>query len=532
RDIRYSVRMLGRARGFTTAAILTLALGIGANAAVFSVVNAVLLQPLPYADPDRLVQVGEATPDGGANNLGYMTYAEWRVGARGFDELALVRPWSATLVANGEPERIVGIRVSANYFRMLGVRPAIGRDFRPDEDTPDRWRLILLSDGLWRRRFAADPSVVGRIVTMNDSPYAIVGVMPASFEPLISEHFYQRAEMWSLLGYDRSLPYACRSCQHLKAFGRVKASTSIEAARADLEAVHARMRAAFPNDYAYSSIALVPLQQELVRNVRPALRVLMGAVVFVLIIACGNVASLLIARLSSRERDLALRTALGAGRYQIVRQLLVESTLLAIAGGVAGIFLASWAVPLIVSVAPAGIARLDHARMDIRALLFAFAATSATAVLFGLWPALRAARIDLQAALHSDGRKTARGPVSRARRLLVAADVALAVVLLAGAGLMIKSVGRLLRVDPGFDPNGVLTMQIQFVGAAYADNANVVAVGDRMIAKLRALPGVDAVAFASQIPLGGNGDRSGFSIQGRPVPQTEVPSLERYGVTA
>ena len=532
RDVRYALRLLARAPGFAVVAIVTLALGIGANTAIFSVLNAVLLQPLPYADPGRLVMIGELGSNG-AGNVGYTTFLDWRERSHGFEDMALIRSWMTTLVTNGEPERIAGMRVSANFFSMLGVRPALGRDFRPEEDTPAAWRVVLLSDRFWRRRFGADPNVAGRLVTMNDQQYTIAGVMPASFEPLISEHFYQHADMWSLIGYDRTLPFACRSCEHLKAIGRMKAGVAMETARADIDAVQAALRDAHPTDYARAAMTLVPLQEELTGRVKPALTVLMGAVAFVLLIACANVANLLLARMAQRERDLALRTALGASRARIVRQLLVESALLGLAGGGAGLLLSAWAVPLLATLAPTTMSRLGGAHVDVRVVAFSIAISLATSLVFGLMPSIRASRIDLQATLHADGRKTSQSPTSPARRLLVAADVALAVVLLAGAGLMIKSVGRLLGVDPGFNPDHVLALDVSFVGAAYAQNEQVVAKTDQMLEKLRALPGVDAAAAASQIPLGGNGDCWGFHIQDRPAPTPADDTCpERYGVTS
>jgi putative ABC transport system permease protein len=530
RDLRYAARLLTQAPGFTTVALVTLALGIGANAAIFSVVNSVLLAPLPYADPARLVTIGERQPDGSAGNVGYSTFLDWRDRSRSFEQMAIIRSWQPTLLVNGEPERIPAMRVSWNFFRTLGVAPAIGRDFRADEDNPDRWRVLVISDRLWRRRFGADPSVIGRVVMMNDRDYTIVGVMPPRFEPLISEHFYQAADMWAALGYERSLNYACRTCQHLKAIGRLNPGVAREAARAEVDAIQTELRRQFPAEYTQETVTLVPLNEELTGNLRPALMVLMGAVAFVLLIACANVANLLLARMSRREHDLALRTALGASRGRLVRQLLAENVLLAAAGGVGGVLLAAVTVPLLTSVAPASVARLTGAQVDGRVVTFSALVSLATAVIFGLLPALRASRIDLRESIHGDGRKTAHAPTSVARRLLVAADVALAMVILAGAGLMIRSVDRLIGVDPGFDPDHVLTMQISMVGQAYAKNEVVAAKTDEMVAKLRELPGVTAVAAAGQIPLGGNGDRWGFHVQGRPS-SPDDPSVERYSVT-
>jgi putative ABC transport system permease protein len=530
RDIRYAVRLLLRAPAFAAVALVTLALGIGANTAIFSVVNAVLLRPLPYADPDGLVAIGDRSPDGSPGNSGYTTFADWRERSHAFEEMVLIRSWIPTLIVNGEPERINAMRVSARFFRMLGAKPALGRDFADAEDTPAGWRVLMLSDGLWRRRFGADPSVVGRAITMNDQQYTIVGVMPAPFEPLISERYYQRADMWALVGYNRSQPFACRGCQHLKAFGRLKAGTSIDAATADINAVHAQMRREFPSDYPPDPIVVVPLADELTGRVRPVLTMLMGAVAFVLLIACANVANLLLARMAGRERDLALRAALGAGRARLIRQLLAESAVLGVTGGALGVAVSAVIVPLLTRVAPSTMSRLATATLDARVLGFSLALSLLTALFFGLLPAVRASRIDLQGSLHADGRRTAHAPTSVARRVLIAADVALAVVLLVGAGLMIKSVGRLIGVHPGFDADHVLSMQISMVGAAYANNEAVLAKTNEMVDRLRAMPGVEAAAAAGQIPLGGNGDTWGFHVEGRPT-GPEDPSVERYSVT-
>jgi putative ABC transport system permease protein len=530
RDLRYAARLLIRAPGFTAIALLTLALGIGANTAIFSVLKAVLLRPLPYADPDRLVLIGERGPTGSAGNVGYATFADWRARSRGFVEMAAIRSWLPTLIADGEAERLPGMRVSANFFQLLGVKPAIGRDFTPAEDTPAGWQVAMLSDGLWRRTFGADPSVVGRAITLSGLPFTIVGVMPASFEPLISERFYKRAEVWALVGYDATLPYACRSCQHLKAIGRLKPGIALEAARADLDTVEAQLRREHPSDYPPATMTLVPIGDELTGGMRPALGVLMGAVGVVLLIACANVASLLLARLAHRERDLALRAALGASRARLVRQLMVESGLLAAAGGLLGLLLSTAAVPILVRLTPSTMSRLSEARMDGPALLFSIALSLATAFLFGLIPAIKASRIDLQTSLHGEGRRTAHAPTSSARRLLVGADIAMAVVLLVGAALMIKSVGRLLGVNPGFDPDHVLTLQASMIGPAYSRDEIVLAKIDAMVARLGALPGVEAAAAAGQIPLGGNGDTWGFHVEGRRV-GPEDPDVERYAVT-
>jgi putative ABC transport system permease protein len=422
------------------------------------------------------------------------------------------------------------MRVSWTFFRMLGVQPALGRDFRADDDNPNGWHVVVVSDALWRRRFDADPSIVGRVITMNDTAFTIGGVMPPSFEPLISEHFYKAADMWAPVGYERSQAFACRTCQHLHALGRLAAGASIERGREELDAVHARLRDEFPSDYERASMTLVPLRDELTGRVRPVLLVLSGAVAAVLLIACANVASLHLARLARREQDLALRTALGASGARLIRQLLAESGVLAAAGGAAGIAICAVMVPLVSRLAPATMARLVNASIDGRVLAFSTTVSLATAALFGLLPALRASRPTVGPSLHADARRSSRAPTSLARRLLVAGDVVLAVVLLVAAGLMIKSVGRLLAVDPGFDPDHVLSMATSMVGPAYAKNEIVEARTEAMVATLRALPGVAAVAAASQIPLGGNDDCWGFHVQGR-IASPSDPCVERYGVT-
>ena len=529
-DIRYAVRTLAHTPGFAAVAILTIALGIGANTTIFSILHAVVLRPLPYVDPSRLVNVGEAQ-DGHTGTVGFTTVIDWREQTQSFEGLALVRTWAATFVANGEPEQIPGVRVTANYFGLLGIKPAIGRDFNPDEDRPNRWRVVIISDGLWRRRFNADPSVVGRTIRMNDDDYQVAGILPPTFEPLISEHYYQRADIWAPLGYEIGGDSACRSCQHLRAIGRLKPGVTLESAERDVNHVHDGLRARFPADYRTATrMAVTSLADELQGEIRPALAALMVAVLFVLLIACANVANLLLARISRREHDLSLRAALGASRSRLVRQLLVESAMVSVGGGLLGVAVSAMAVPLIVRLTPFVVPRLGDARVDLRMVAFAFALSAATTLFFGLLPALRATRPNLSPSLAGDARRTASAPTSAGRRLLIAGDVALAVVLLAGAGLMIRSVWRLMAVNPGFNPAGVLTMQVSMNGARYAKDSQVVVTGDAMLERIRALPGVAAVALAGQIPLGGNFDTRAFRVEGRPVSADDL-QVERYSVT-
>jgi len=528
-DVRYGLRMLARAPGFTAAAVLTLALGIGANTAIFTVVDAVLLRQLPFADEDRLMTVGDATSDGMSANVGFTTVLDWRARSRMFESFALMRTWMPTLIMSGEAERVPAVRVSWNYFAMMGVRPAQGRTFTADEDRPDHWRVVLLSDGLWRRRFGADRAIVGRTIVMNDREYRVIGIMPASFEPLDAEHYYQRAELWAPIGYDASMADACRGCRHLRAFGRLARGVTPAQASAEMNAIREQLRREHPDDYDAGAIALVPLRDALTRNVRTALLVLLAAVGLVLLIACANVASLLLARALTRQRELGLRAALGAGRARIIRQLLTESAMLSGLGASAGLALAALSVRVIAALAPVSLPRMEHIGIDARVLVFTGAVAVLTAVTFGLVPAWRGAS-GLQGTLLG-----ARGHVagrSRARAALVVADLVLALVLLAGSGLMLRTMAALTHASPGFNPDRVLTLQFSLVGKAYAEDPAVAAFQDRFLEKVGALHGVEAAALGSQIPLGGNADCWGFHAKSRTNPNTaDDPCIERYGAT-
>ncbi|HMD36010.1 MAG TPA: ABC transporter permease [Vicinamibacterales bacterium] len=530
-DVRYAIRLLRRSPAFTAVALLTLAIGVGVNTATFSVLHAVLLRPLPFAQPSRLVMLGERAASGHASQVGYATFVDWKARTRSFDDLAIVRDWSATIAAAGEPRRVSGLRVSANYFRLLGVRPAIGRDFTAAEDDPAHWRVLILSDALWRRQFGADPSVVGRVVNIGDRDYTVVGVMPSGFDDLIGAHYYRPVEAWSHLGYDTSLSYACRTCQHLRGVGRLRAGATVASAASDLHQLHEQLRREHPADYPLQSdVTVEPLRSGIAGDVSGALALLMGAVALVLLIACANVANLLLARMGARAADLGLRAALGAGRSRIVRQLMTENAVIALAGGLGGVALTAAAMSGMTALAPEAVTRIARFRVDAPVLAFSAVVSMATAMVFGLLPALRAARVDLRSTIHGGGRIAGSGRA--ARLLLVGGEVALAVVLLIGAALTLQSVGRLLRVDPGFSSDGVLTLRTAMLGSAYATPEPVVAKTAQMLDRIRAVPGVASAAAASQVPLGGDGDRFGFHIQERPSSNpADDSSVERYGVT-
>jgi putative ABC transport system permease protein len=534
-DLRYGLRMLRRSPGFSATAIVTLALGIGANTAIFTVVDAVLLRPLPYANPDRLVTVGDRNPDGSSANAAFGMMTAWSDRSRTLEGFAGMRPWTPTLVTAGEAERIEAIRVSWNYFDLLGVRPMIGRTFTADDDGVHEWPpYAIVSESLWRQRLGGDSSVVGRTVSLNGRDYRIVGVMPASFQALDSERFYNEAvQLWAPIGSymkgDVAASGSCRACGHLKVLARLRPGATIATATAEMNALRG------------DAMAVVPLQRALTSDVRTALLVLLGAVGFVLLIACANVASLLLARSVTRQRELTLRVALGAGRARLVRQLLTESLLLASFGGGAGVLVASVGVRGLAALAPATLPRLDHAQVDARVLVFTALVTILTSIACGLLPAWRCLddggpeRSALQRQRSHPGRTSqVRLGIShlrpgRARALLVVADLTFALVLLAGAGLMLRTVVALTRANPGFTADGVLSLKFALTGRAYASDAADVAFEQGVLERLRALPAVEATAVAGQVPFSGVENCWSFHAQGRMRPNpADDPCVELY----
>jgi putative ABC transport system permease protein len=530
-DVRYALRTLRRSPGFTLAAVATLAIGIGAATAIGTAASRTLLGAVPYPHGDRLVFLGHPNPDGSVGNVGFLTVADWRSRLKTFDELAIVRGWTPTLVGPSGASQMSAMRVSWNYFRMIGVRPALGRDFTPEDDTPEGWRVIVISDALWRRQFGARPGVVGEKVEFNGRPYEIVGVMPAGFEPVVSSRFFTRAEIWGPLGYGPTGDSSCRTCQHLKLVGRLAPDVTLDRARTELASVHAGLRREHPSDYTESSPAAVSLAREIAKPVHRPLSVLVAAVLFVLLVASANVAGLLLVRGSEREPELALRSALGAGRSRLVRQLVVESTALAAVSAALGLGLAYASLTLLASRSPVALPRLDGATTDPQLALMAVATAALALLIFSAWPAVIAARPNLQAVLRTTRQSSSRR-ITRVRELLLAGQVAVALVLVAGAGLMSKTVGRLLAVDPGFDPRGVISAGMSLVGPAWAEDAAVRVFQDDLLRRVASMPGVEAAALSGQIPLGDNYDRWGFRIEGRTLASAaDAPELERYSVT-
>ncbi|PYR58010.1 MAG: hypothetical protein DMF85_11985, partial [Acidobacteria bacterium] len=482
-----------RAPGFTLVAIATLAIGIGANTAIFSIVYALLLRPMPYPDAGRLVTVWQDMRARGGPAKEWATpgnYVDWKADTAIFAGVTAVSGWAASLSGVGEPEPLVGEQVTPEYFDVLGARPALGRAFRPEDGLPDAHRVVIISDGLWARRFGRDPAVIGRMVTLSGEPHEIVGVAPAGFRPGI----LAAATLWRPRRMDMANP--SRGAIILRVIARLQPGISLAEASSGLATLARQLERAYPRSNTRVSFAIVPLRDQVVGDVRPALLVLLGAVGLVLLIACVNVANLLLARAARRAREIAVRRALGAGRLRVVRQLLTESVLLAAAGGAGGVLLGLWGVAALIAIAPAGVPRLNEVHMDGTVLAFATLLIGVTGVQEG-------------------GRGTAGAAGSKTRRALIVAEVALALVLLVGGGLLLRTFLQLQRVDLGFDPDGVVVGTVNPTRQKYDTPKALTAFYDRLLDSAAALPGVKAAALSSVIPVSGGDSDVSFEIEGR-----------------
>jgi putative ABC transport system permease protein len=511
-DTRYAVRTLRRSPGFTLVAGLTLALGIGANTAIFSVVNAAMLQRLPFHDPDRLAMVWETSPASPKPNVANpLNFLEWRDRNHSFERIAALVETGASLTGDGEPEQISRLIVSDGFFEILGVKPTLGRWFTAQEDQPDASPVVILSAELWQRRYGGDPKILGRTIQMNQLARTVVGVMPAGFR------FPQtRADVWQPFGLARS--NVNREGRYLSTIARLRPGASIATARADMNVLASALQKEHPELDSKWGATVVSLREQTVGNMRTPLLVLLGAVGLVLLIACANVANLTLMRAAGRGREIAIRGALGAGTWRIARQLLVESLLVGAIGGTGGLLIGIWAVRVLTAALPDTIAysTVKQIRIDTTVLLFAIAASMATGILFGLAPAIKAARSDLQQALRDGGRGIA-GSRSTMRNTLVVAEVALSMMLLVGAGLLIRSFARLASVTPGFDARHVLSMQLSENGV-FKDDRSMLAFNSEMLDRVRRIPGVEAAGTSHFLPLGRIIPATGFWRADRPRP--------------
>jgi putative ABC transport system permease protein len=519
-DLRYGARRLAQQPGFTLVAVLTLALGIGANTAIFSVVNAVLLQPLPFQEPGRLARIWRASAEDERGACSYPDFADLRARQTVFERMAAWRGGDYALTGKGEPVTLRGVVVTADLFPLLGAAPQLGRNFTTAEDQAGN-RAAILSHSLWRQRFNADPNVLGQSISINSRSYDVVGVMPAGFAFPVQN---AAVDLWLSLSTvavtEGGAPLTVqRGSLSFSVIARLKPNVSPAQAEAGLRVIVDELAKQYPESKDFIRARVVPFHQEVTRDVRPGLLLLLGAAGCVLLIACANVATLLMARATTRRKEMAIRAALGAGRWRIVRQMLTESLLLALCGGAAGWLLARWGTAALLALKPGGLPRALAAGVDARVLGFTVLAALSTGVLFGLAPAWQAAKTDLNETLKDGAKGGADGARrNRLRHALVVAEVALAFVLLVCSGLLLNSFLRLRRVNPGFDPHNVLTFRIALPASRYAQLTQVAPFYQKLIAQLETLPGVKSVSAISHLPLSANRGMTGFSIEGVATP--------------
>ncbi|MGH9702571.1 MAG: ABC transporter permease, partial [Candidatus Acidiferrales bacterium] len=513
-DLRYAVRTLAKSPGFTIVAVLTLALGIGANTAIFSLVNAVLLRQLPFRDPARLVTIYGSRPFTGKYPFSLPDFIDYRDQNESFEQIAAVANWNTNLTDRGEPERMIGIRVSANLFEMLGVQAIVGRALVPRDDDPRSPHVVVISHSLWQRRFGGDPKIVGQTIRLNAESYTVAGVLPRDFlfpfvraelaAPLVPE-----ADPWA---QDRG------SVDFLRGVARLKPGVSMQVANAQMTALALRLEKQYPKyNSAKEQVNIFPLDEEIVGAYRQSLYVLLGAVGLVLLITCSNLANLLLARANARHREIAIRTVLGATRWRLVRQLLTESLALSLVGGALGLGLAYWGAHALVALSPAQLPRADQLAIDGRVLGFTLIVALLAGIIFGLAPALESSRSDLNEELKGEGRgSTGGGRRGNIRGLLIVAEVALSLVLLISAGLLLRSLMRLESIRPGFDPENVLTARLSLPKTRYTTQEDLAAFYRELHSRFQNLPGVESVGAINALPMGGMLATVDFLIVGRP----------------
>jgi putative ABC transport system permease protein len=515
RDLKYAMRKLARSPGFTLLAGMTLALGISASTTIFSLVNAVLLRQLPYEDPGRLVMLWERAPRSTENNVvSPANYLDWEAGTDAFESMSVMLSQSISLTGEGEPEELPVLLVEPSYFRMLGGETALGRTFAEDEGKPETDRVAVLSHQLWQRQFGSDPSIIGEAITLGGNPVTVVGVMPAKFQPVDED-----TQLWIAWGLDRSVNYREEAGRYLRTIAKLNKGVPVEQGTAQLEAVAKRLEEEHPQFNKGWGVNVVLLKQQLTAELRPALTALFGAVCFLMLIACANVANLLLARGTARAKEIAIRASMGAERRRLIRQLLVESLLLAGLGGAAGVALSVWGIDAVVAFGADQLRAAGKVAMDWTVLAFATGVSVLTGVISGLAPALNASRVDLNETLRDGGRGGSSGRGSRRlQSAFVVAEVALAVVLMVGAGLMLSSFMKLQSVEPGFQPENLLTLRVSLPRSKYTEAVDRVNFFEQAVAAVETLPGVESASGTVFPPFSGLRSATGFTIVGRPAP--------------
>jgi predicted permease len=509
-DVRYGIRMLAKNPGFTLAAIVALALGIGANTAIFSVVNAVLLRPLPYRDPDRLMVLLHD----GSSPVAPANYLDWRRQSRSFEEMGAAEFWTPNLTGGDRPEHTWALRLTTSMFLVLGVQPMLGRAFSADEEITGHDHVVVLSYRIWQRRFAGDKSIVGRTIDLDGEPHTVIGVMPQSFR--FSPFWATKAELWVPLALDQKA--TMRGGNSLRVCGRLKNGVTLDQARAEVAIITAQLDQQYPGTNRH--VKVIPLKEKVVGDVRPALLVMLGAVGFVLLISCANVAHMLLARAAARKKEIAVRIAVGASRARLMRQFLTESVLLSSEAGVCGLLLGRWGIHLLIALNPARLPYMEGITLDARVLAFTLGVSVLTGIIFGLAPAIQGSSLNLSDSLKESERGSTEGfRRNRLRSLLIASEFALALVLLVGAGLMVRSFVALTAMDPGFKASHVLTMTVSVAGTPQADPDRRVNFFEEVKRNVRAVPGVESVSMTNHIPLAGDLWGYSFFVQGQPLPR-------------
>lgn len=518
-DLRFGIRVLLKSPGFTAIAVITLALGIGANCAIFSVVNAMLIQSLPFRDPDRLMWVWDVQPQLEQAPASFPEFVDWRNMNQVFEQMAAGRGANFNLTGTGDPERLPGYSVTANFFQMVGINPELGRSFLPEEDKPGNDQVVLLSTSLWRRRFGSDPAILGKTISLNGKSYNVIGVIPPVPALLTS------AEVFTPMGLD--VTKTNRGLHFLNVLARLRRGTSMSQAQANMGTVAAQLKKQYSTDH---DIRVARLRDVLVGDVRRLLLVLFATVGFVLFIACTNVANLQLARANARQKELSIRMALGASRWRVVRQWLTESALLALVGGSLGVLLAYWGVRSFTTLRIRGVPTLNHVGLDGTVLVFTLGLSLLAGFLFGLMPALHSSKPNLSNSLKEGTRGSSLGSGHRSTRsLLMVNEVAMALVLLVCAGLMIRSFQRLMRVQPGFNPENVLTLRVNLPVSKYSDDQKQSSFYHQVLERIEMLPGVVSAGLINNLPLGGGDTNGDFQIEGAtPWPANEGPMTEDY----
>ena len=532
-DVRYCWRNFFRSPGFFFATMLTLALGIGATTAIFSVVNAVVLRSLPYPAPDRVTRVGQVTKeDGSLGNTGYATFVDWRSRSQSFTAMAAYEGWQPALSWSGELNVLAGMEVTHDFFRVLGVRPARGHDFRPNDDRPKQDDVVIISDRMWRTLLAADPEAIGKQLILDRTKYTIIGVLPSWFRPVGFSDAAHEPEIWKPLGYGLSDPYACRSCQHLRAIARLKTDITVTQARSDLNRVAHELIREYPKDYAPdSTVSIVPFSEDVIGNVRNTLLALFALVGILLLVSVANVANLFVARAARRTKEIAVRLSLGAGPARLLRQMLTESLLISSLGGAVGIGLTYLSVPKIALYCGNVFPRLDELSVDGHVLLFAVVSTLVTSLVFGFLPLFQIFDLSLQQNLKSQSASVETRGHLHLRRTIIIAECALAFVLVTCAGLLVKSFERLMGVDPGFDASKLLFAYTYLPSSQDLNTAQKLSFSSELLRGLQAVPGVKTAAIGGTLPLNGF-DRSSLCIEGLPgCNDPGGPSADKYVVS-